>query len=144
VTSEAPLVESCRIIELPKIPDARGNLSFAEGHRHVPFWIKRAYWIYDVPGGQVRGGHAYLELEEFFVALSGSFEVVIDDGRQVSRVQLNRSYRGLYVPRLLWRHIENFSTNAVCLILASQHYNEADYIRDYESFREQVGAADAG
>jgi hypothetical protein len=135
------MIDSCREIELPKIPDARGNLTFAEGHRHVPFWVQRAYWIYDVPGGQVRGGHAYLELEEFFIALSGSFDVVVDDGNETGRFQLNRSYRGLYVPRLIWRHIENFSTNAVCMILASTKYDEDDYIRDYGQFREHAGAA---
>lgn len=138
------MVERCRVIELPKIPDVRGNLTFAEGHAHVPFRIKRAYWIYDVPGGEIRGGHAYLKLEEFFVALSGSFDVVVDNGNESSRFHLNRSYRGLYVPRLLWRHLENFSTNAVCLILASEHYDENDYIRDYDDFRARVGTAERG
>ena len=125
---------ACRIIELPKIPDARGNLTFVEGRRHIPFPIARAYWLYDVPGGQMRGGHAYLELDEFFVALSGSFDVVIDDGKASQHFILNRSYFGLFVPRLTWRHIENFSTNAVCLILASRHYEEHDYVRDYDRF----------
>jgi dTDP-4-dehydrorhamnose 3,5-epimerase-like enzyme len=124
----------CRIIELPKIPDARGNLTFLEGHRHIPFGIARAYWLYDVPGGQVRGGHAYRQLEEFFVALSGSFDVVVDLGNSPEHFVLNRSYVGLYVPRLVWRHIENFSTNAVCLILASRRFEAADYIRDYDQF----------
>jgi dTDP-4-dehydrorhamnose 3,5-epimerase-like enzyme len=138
------MVTDCRLIELPKIPDARGNLTFAEASRHVPFEIRRAYWIYDVPGGQVRGGHAYLELQEFFVALSGSFEIVVDDGSQTARHHLNRSYRGLFVPNRLWRHLENFSTNAVCLILASAHYDAADYIRDYEEFRDRAQAARNG
>jgi len=124
----------CRIIELPKILDARGNLTFVEGHRHIPFGIARAYWLYDVPGGQVRGGHAYRQLEEFIIALSGSFDVVVDDGSGSRHFVLNRSYLGLYVPRLIWRHIENFSTNAVCLILASRHFEEDDYIRDYDDF----------
>jgi dTDP-4-dehydrorhamnose 3,5-epimerase-like enzyme len=125
----------CRLIDLPKIPDARGNLTFIEGGEHVPFAIRRAYWIYDVPGGERRGGHAYRTLEEFFVALSGSFDVVVDDGRgDVRHVVLNRSYFGLHVPPMTWRHLENFSTNAVCLILASQRYDEADYLRDHAEF----------
>jgi dTDP-4-dehydrorhamnose 3,5-epimerase-like enzyme len=125
----------CRLIDLPKIPDARGNLTFIEGGEHVPFAIRRVYWIYDVPGGERRGGHAYRTLEEFFVALSGSFDVVVDDGRgDVRHVVLNRSYFGLYVPPMTWRHLESFSTNAVCLILASQPYDEADYLRDHAEF----------
>jgi hypothetical protein len=128
---------ACRLVELPKIPDPRGNLSFVEGHRHLPFSIKRCYWIYDVPGGEVRGGHAYETLEEFFIALSGSFDVVVDDGSSAPvHIHLNRSYFGLHVPHMIWRHLENFSTNAVCLILASQHYNEADYVRVYDDFLE--------
>jgi dTDP-4-dehydrorhamnose 3,5-epimerase-like enzyme len=134
------MVPTCRIVELPRIRDPRGSLTFIEGERHLPFAIQRAYWIYDVPGGETRGGHAYLELEEFFVALSGSFDVVVDDGRETQRVALNRSYEGLYVPRLVWRSLENFSTNAVCLILASRHFDEADYVRDSVRFRELVGA----
>jgi dTDP-4-dehydrorhamnose 3,5-epimerase-like enzyme len=123
-----------RIVELPRILDRRGNLTFIESRRHIPFAIARAYWLYDVPGGQMRGGHAYRELEEFVVSLSGSFDVVIDEGAGPQHVVLNRSYLGLYIPRLVWRHIENFSTNAVCLILASRHYDPADYIRDYPDF----------
>jgi dTDP-4-dehydrorhamnose 3,5-epimerase-like enzyme len=138
------MVPSCRVIELPRIPDPRGNLTFIEGRNHIPFEIQRAYWIYEVPGGEVRGGHAYVELEEFFVALSGSFDVVISDGDEDSRVTLNRSYRGLYVPRMIWRGLENFSTNAVCLILASRHYDESDYVRDSERYRELVGERAAG
>jgi dTDP-4-dehydrorhamnose 3,5-epimerase-like enzyme len=134
------MASSCRIIELPRIRDPRGSLTFIEGERHLPFAIERAYWIYDVPGGETRGGHAYLELEEFFVALSGSFDVVVDDGRDERRVTLNRSYEGLYVPRLVWRTLENFSTNAVCLILASRHFDESDYVRDAQRFRELTGA----
>lgn len=130
----------CRLIDLPKIPDRRGNLSFAEGHRHVPFAIRRAYWIYDVPGGQMRGGHAYHELEEVFIALSGSFDIVVDDGLRTVRFNMRRSYVGLYVPKLRWRQLENFSTNAVCLILASGKYNEGDYIRDYGLFLDVIEA----
>ena len=129
----------CRIIELPRILDRRGNLTFIEGWRHIPFAIARSYWLYDVPGGQMRGGHAYRELEEFVVSLSGSFDVVVDDGGGPQHVVLNRSYLGLYIPRLVWRHIENFSTNAVCLILASRRYDPEDYIRDYPEFLRAAG-----
>ena len=127
-----------RIIELPRFLDRRGNLTFIEGQRHIPFAIARAYWLYDVPGGQIRGGHAYSELEEFVISLSGSFDVVVDEGDGPHHVVLNRSYLGLYIPRLAWRHIENFSTNAVCLSLASQHYDPDDYIRDYPEFLRAV------
>jgi WxcM-like, C-terminal len=124
-----------RLIDLPKIPDPRGNLSFIEGDNHIPFTVRRTYWIYDVPGGERRGGHAYRTLHEFFVALSGSFDVVLDNGRGARQtVVLNRSYVGLHVPPMTWRHLENFSTNAVCLILASEHYDEADYLRDRDEF----------
>jgi hypothetical protein len=124
-----------RLVALPKIPDPRGNLSFIEGGNHIPFEVRRTYWIYDVPGGERRGGHAYRTLHEFFVALSGSFDVVVDDGRaEPEHVVLNRSYVGLHVPPMTWRHLENFSTNAVCLILASEHYDEADYLRDRDEF----------
>jgi hypothetical protein len=132
---------SCRRVSLPRIRDPRGTLTFVEGNRHIPFPIARAYWIYDVPGGAVRGGHAYLGLQEFFVALSGSFDLVMDDGVESARFTLNRSYEGLYVPRLVWRHLENFSTNAVCLILASRPYDEADYVRDHEEFSRLAGGA---
>ena len=123
-----------RTIDLPVIPDPRGNLTFVESERHIPFRIRRAYWVYDVPGGRHRGGHAYYELEEFIVALSGSFDVLLDDGHDERRVILNRSYFGLYVPSLIWRRLENFSTNAVCLVLASTEYREDDYIRDFGDF----------
>ena len=115
-----------------------GPTNGVRSHRHIPFGIARAYWLYDVPGGQLRCGHAYRQLEEFFIALSGSFDVVIDDGSGPEHFVLNRSYLGLYVPRLIWRHIENFSTNAVCLILASRHFDADDYIRDYGHFVESV------
>ncbi len=124
-----------RIINLPKISDPRGNLTFIEGNgRHIPFDIKRAYWIYDVPGGEKRGGHAYHANEEFIIALSGSFDVVLDDGVQRQTYSLNRSYFGLYVPSMVWRQLENFSTNGVTLILASMQYAPEDYIRDYDDF----------
>jgi dTDP-4-dehydrorhamnose 3,5-epimerase-like enzyme len=138
LTDHARSGSGCRIIELPKILDARGNLTFVEGHRHIPFGIARAYWLYDVPGGQLRGGHAYSQLEEFFIALSGSFDVVVDDGSGPRHFILNRSYFGLHVPQMVWRHIENFSTNAVCLILASRHYEEDDYIREHGEFLQRL------
>lgn len=126
--------DQCRIIELPKITDPRGNLTFVEGGRHIPFLVKRAFWIYDVPGGETRGGHAYRRNREIIIAVSGSFDVEINSGRDVVRHQLNRSYYGLYVPPLHWRSILNFSTNSLCLILASEEYDETDYLRDYEEF----------
>lgn len=134
-------VDECRSIELPKIPDERGNLTFVEGNRHVPFEIQRVYWIYDVPGGARRGGHAYRQLDEFMIALSGSFDVVLNDGLQQKTVHLNRSYRGLYVPNMIWRHLDNFSTNAVCLILASLPFSEADYLYDHEEYLRTQRAA---
>ena len=124
-----------KIIDLPKFLDARGNLSFAENYKQIPFEIKRTYWLYDVPGGERRGGHAYRENEEFIIALSGSFDVVLDDGKQRKVYPLNRSYYGLYVPKGLWREIENFSTNAFALEFGSTHYDEKDYIRDYDIFK---------
>lgn len=127
-------MKKARIINLPKIEDQRGNLSFIEGGLHIPFEIKRVYWIYDVPGGEVRGGHAYKTLNEFIVALSGSFDVILHDGKQEHKFSLNRSYYGLYVPEMYWRRLENFSTNALALILASDFYNEDDYIRDFDEF----------
>lgn len=123
-----------RMLKFPKIHDARGNLTFVEGVRHIPFDIKRAYWIYDVPGGESRGGHAYKQLQEVFIALSGSFDVVVDDGAGERRFHLNRSYQGLFVPNRMWRHLENFSTNSVCLILASLPYSEDDYLRNRQAF----------
>ena len=133
-TTSRPKVQECRLISLPKIADARGNLTFVEGERHIPFAIRRVYWIYDVPGGEVRGGHAYWNLHEFAIALSGSFDFHVDDGAAQQVITLNRSHFGLYVPNMIWRHIENFSTNAVCLILASDVYSEADYVRNYHEF----------
>lgn len=124
-----------RLISLPKIFDPRGNLSFIEEENHIPFKIKRVYWIYDVPGGEKRGGHAFRETEEFIVALSGSFDVVLHNGRQELRFHLNRSYYGVYVPGMMWRMLENFSTNSLALILASTFYSEGDYIRRFEEFQ---------
>lgn len=124
-----------QIIKLPKFLDKRGNLSFIEEEKHIPFKIQRTYWIYDVPGGEVRGGHAYKTNEEFIVALSGSFDVILDDGEEKKIFSLNRSYYGLYVPQGLWRQMENFSTNSLALILASTPYIPDDYIYDYNIFK---------
>ena len=123
------------IIQLPKISDPRGNLSVIEELKQIPFIIERTYWIYDVPGGETRGGHAYKENEEFIVALSGSFDVHLDDGKKKRSFHLNRSYYGLYVPKLLWREIDNFSTNSLALVLSSTKYDVNDYIRDYNEFK---------
>ena len=123
-----------RIVNLPKFLDARGNLSFVEQENHIPFAIKRTYWLYDVPGGECRGGHAYKENQEFIVALSGSFDVILDDGKEKKRFTLNRSYYGLYVPKGLWREMDNFSTNSLALILSSTNYDADDYVRDYDEF----------
>ena len=131
-------LEQVRIVELPKKTDPRGNLTFIEGEQHVPFDIKRVYYLYDVPGGETRGGHAHKELEQLIIAASGSFDVVLDDGNERKRFSLNRSYYGLYIPRLIWRELENFSSGSVCLVLASQHYSEADYYRDYQEFTEDI------
>lgn len=127
-------MESPKIIELPKILDKRGNLSIIEENNHIPFKIKRTYWIYDVPGGEKRGGHAYKENQEFIVALSGSFDVILDNGKEKQVYHLNRSYYGLFVPKGWWRSMENFSTNSLALILASTPYNINDYIYNYEDF----------
>ncbi|NCT16569.1 MAG: WxcM-like domain-containing protein [Flavobacteriales bacterium] len=128
-------MENVKIIDLPKILDPRGNLSFFESENHIPFEIKRTYWIYDVPGGEIRGSHAFKESHEFIIALSGSFDVVLNDGENEMKYSLNRSYYGLYVPNLLWRSIENFSTNSLALIVSSISYDTADYIRDFDEFK---------
>ena len=122
------------IIQLPKFLDARGNLSFVQQMDHIPFEIRRTYWLYDVPGGECRGGHAYKENQEFIVAMSGSFDVVLDDGTEKKTFTLNRSYYGLYVPKGLWREMENFSTNSLAMILSSTDYDANDYVRDYDEF----------
>jgi dTDP-4-dehydrorhamnose 3,5-epimerase-like enzyme len=122
------------LIDLPKYEDPRGNLTFIEQEKHIPFAIKRVYWIYDVPGGQSRGGHAFREQKEFIVALSGSFDVVINTGSEVLKYHLNRSYYGLYVPPGLWRHLDNFSTNSVAMVLSSTSFSAGDYIRDFDQY----------
>ena len=125
---EGPL-SRCRILELPTVQDHRGNLTFVEGRRHVPFHVERVYYLYDVPGGAFRGGHAHRELEEFIVAMSGSFDVVLSDDREERRIHLNRSHFGIYVGPMVWRHLDNFSSGSVCLVLASAPYDESDYYR---------------
>ena len=127
-------LQDVKIIELPKIPDPRGNLSFIEEYNHIPFKIERIYWIYDVPGGQKRGGHAFKNQHELVVALSGSFDVIVHDGAEEKRFHLNRSYFGVYIPNGLWRYMDNFSTNSVVLVLCSTNYDELDYIRDFNEF----------
>ncbi|MEF9924094.1 MAG: FdtA/QdtA family cupin domain-containing protein [Muribaculaceae bacterium] len=131
-------IEQAKIIELPKICDPRGNLSFIESNRHIPFEVARTYWIYDVPGGQVRDGHAFRAQEEFIVALSGSFDVVLNDGKEEKTFHMSRSYYGLYVPTMMWREIDNFSTNSVALILSSTKYDPTDYIEDFDTFTKVV------
>ncbi len=123
-----------KIVNLPKFEDPRGNLTFIESDNHIPLNIKRVYWIYDVPGGQIRGGHAFKEQKEFIIALSGSFDVKVNDGNDNHHFHLNRSYYGLFIPEGLWRHMENFSTNAVAMVLSSTIYNEDDYIREYDNY----------
>lgn len=135
-----PLAD-CRIIELPKISDPRGNLTFIEGGRHLPFAIARVYYLYDVPGGAERGGHAHKQLQQFIVAMSGSFDVVLDDGSTRARFHLNRSYYGLYVCPMIWRELDNFSSGSVCLVLASRPYEEDDYFRDYHVYLQVVAGA---
>lgn len=130
-------VNDVKILELPKFNDPRGNLSFIEQSNHIPFDIKRTYWIFDVPGGEFRGGHAYINTEEFIVALSGSFDVVVDDGENKKVFTLNRSYYGLYIPKGMWREMKNFSTNSLALEFASTLYDANDYIRNYDDFLKQ-------
>ena len=127
-------IADVKIVELPRFIDARGNLSFVEQLNHIPFEIKRTYWIYDVPGGEARGGHAFKRNQEFIVALSGSFDVVVDDGENKRTFTLNRSYYGLYVPEGLWREMNNFSTNSLALEFGSEHYSQENYIREYDEF----------
>lgn len=133
-------LQDCRIIELPKIHDPRGNLTYVESARQIPFALKRVFYLYDVPGGESRAGHALKSCHQFIIATSGSFDVIVDDGFQKRRYTLNRSYYGLYVPPLLWRGIENFSSNSVCLVLASEFYDMNDYYYSYEEFLTAVGA----
>ncbi len=131
-------LSECKLVELPKINDPRGNLTFVEGNRHVPFDIKRVYYLYDVPGGAERGGHAHKDLYQLIVAISGSFDIVLDDGKEKKRFHLSRSYYGLYVCPMIWREMDNFSSGAVCLVLASNLYDEADYYRDYNEFQKAI------
>jgi dTDP-4-dehydrorhamnose 3,5-epimerase-like enzyme len=131
-------LDACRIIDLPKIADARGNLTFVDGGNHIPFEIKRAYYLYDVPGGAERGGHAHKDLHQLIIAISGAFDIVLDDGSRKQRYHLNRSYFGLYVCPMIWREMDNFSSGAVCLVLASNLYDEADYYRSYKEYTAAV------
>ena len=131
-------LSNCNLIDLPKISDPRGNLTFVEGSRHIPFEIKRVYYLYDVPGGATRAGHAHKTLHQVLIAISGSFDVLLDDGTEQKRYHLNRSYFGLYIYPLTWRVIDNFSSGAVCLAIVSDFYNEADYYRDYSEFLRSV------
>ena len=126
-----------RILELPKILDHRGNLSFFENSKQIPFDIERTYWIYDVPGGETRGSHAFRKQQEFIIALSGSFDIVIKDGEKEVKYAMNRSYYGLYIPSMYWRRLENFSTNSLALIVSNMNYNKADYIRDFKTFKDE-------
>jgi dTDP-4-dehydrorhamnose 3,5-epimerase-like enzyme len=131
-------IDQCRLIDLPKILDTRGNLTFIESGRHLPFEIKRVYYLYDVPGGSERGGHAHKALHQFLIAMSGSFDVVLDAGRGRQRFHLNRSYYGLYIPPMVWRELDNFSSGSVALALASEFYDEDEYIRDHAAYLEAV------
>lgn len=134
------MLDRCRLVEFPKVHDHRGNLTFVEGGRHVPFNIRRVYYLYDVPGGASRAGHAHRQMESVLVAMSGSFDVHVDDGRRRSTFHLNRPYQGLYVAPMIWREIDNFSSGSVCLALSSTLYEEADYFRDYAAFSAAVEA----
>lgn len=131
-------IVNCKIIELPKIHHPSGNLTFLEANRHIPFEIKRIYYLYDVPGGATRGGHAHRQLQQLIIAMSGSFDVLLDDGQEKQRYHLNRSYYGLYICPMIWRELENFSSGSVCMALASEYYNESDYYRDYQTFLKAV------
>lgn len=133
-------VSACHIVDLPKISDPRGNLTFVEGSRHIPFDIQRVYYLYDVPGGAERGGHAHKGLHQLILAMSGSFDVVLDDGNTKKRFHLNRSYYGLYVCPMIWRELDNFSSGSVCMVLASNKYDESDYFRNYDDYLEAQGA----
>ena len=129
-------IEKCRLLEFPIVSDPRGNLTFVEANRHIPFDIKRVYYLYDVPGGTERGGHAHRSLHQVIIAMSGSFDVVLNYGLRSHRYHLNRSYYGLYICPMMWREIDNFSSGSVCMVLASDFYNEADYFRDFGDFRQ--------
>jgi hypothetical protein len=132
------MIDKCELIDLPKISDPRGNLTFVESARHIPFAIQRVYYLYDVPGGAARGGHAHKALHQLIIAMSGSFDILLDDGYGKKTVHMNRSYFGLYVCPMIWREIDNFSSGAVCMVLASNYYEESDYYRDYRIFLDAV------
>ena len=131
-------IKDCKLIDLPKIEDPRGNLTFIENNQHIPFDIKRVYYLYDVPGGALRAGHAHKTLHQFLIAMSGSFDVAVDDGQEKMNFHLNRSYYGLYIPPMVWREIDNFSSGSVCLALASDLFDEADYYRQYPDFKKAI------
>jgi dTDP-4-dehydrorhamnose 3,5-epimerase-like enzyme len=131
-------LDQVKLIQLPKISDPRGNLTFIEGGSHIPFGIERVYYLYDVPGGAERGGHAHKNLQQLIIAMSGSFDVVLTDGKEKKRFHLNRSYEGLYIPTMLWRELDNFSSGSVCMVLASNTYDENDYYRDYNEYMEAL------
>ena len=133
-------IDNCRLVDLPRIQDPRGNLTFIEGQRHIPFDIKRVYYLYDVPGGAERGGHGHRQLQQLIVAMSGSFDIHIDDGHGKRVFHMNRSYFGLYISPMIWRELTNFSSGAVCMVLASEPYDEADYYREYSDFIADVNA----
>lgn len=135
------ILGNCRLLDLPKISDPRGNLTFIEGAKHVPFSIRRVYYLYDVPGGAERGGHAHKEMHQLIVAMSGSFDVILDDGSEKKRFHLNRSYYGLYVCPMIWRELDNFSSGSVCLVLSSNLYDESDYYRNYDIYLEALKIA---
>jgi len=135
------MIKDCKIVELPKIDDPRGSLTFIEADRHIPFSFQRVYYLYDVPGGAERGGHAHKALHQLIIAMSGSFDIHLDDGLEKKTVHLNRSYYGLYVPPMMWREIDNFSSGSVCMVLASDYYDELDYYRDYGKFCEDAKKA---
>jgi dTDP-4-dehydrorhamnose 3,5-epimerase-like enzyme len=134
-------IERCRLIDLPRIPDARGNLTFVESGRHIPFDIKRVFYLYDVPGGAMRAGHAHSRLQQVIIAMAGSFDLHLDDGSTKRTFHLNRSYFGLYIPPMVWREIDNFSSGAVCMVMASEYYDESDYFRTYPAFLEAAKSA---
>jgi hypothetical protein len=131
-------INDVKLLDLPKISDVRGNITFIEAGRPIPYTIQRVYWMYDVPGGETRGGHAFKTLKEMFIALSGSFNVVVDDGYNTKSFTLNRPYIGLYLPNLIWRRLENFSTNSVCLVLSSLPYSTEEYIRNYSNYLDTI------
>jgi len=134
VKEQSQFIENCRIVDLSKISDPRGNLTFIEAERQVPFSIKRVYYLYDVPGGSTRAGHGHKTLHQLMIAMSGSFDVTLDDGFKKKKFHMNRSYYGLYIPPMIWRDLDNFSSGSVCMVLASEYFDEGDYYRDYEQF----------